>query len=68
MAIEKLFTDPLGLFDDLAEALKDSPPLEGLDIAISEYRKIIVSHDVPIQQHLVNNYIRALVDDVYLLR
>ena len=68
MTIEKLFTDPLGLFDDLTEVLKDSPRFKGLDQAISEYRNIIASHEEWVQSHLVYNYIKCLVDDVYLLR
>ena len=68
MTIEKLFTDPLGLFDDLVEALKDSSHFEGLEQSISEYREIIASHEESVQSHLFYNYIKCLVDDVYGLR
>ena len=68
MTFDRLFTDPLAVFDDLAGALQDRSHLEGTHCAVQEYREIIVSYDNETRPHLVYNYIRHLVDDVYRLR
>ena len=68
MTFDRLFTDPLAVFDGLAGALQDDSPLEGISQTLQEYRMIIAAHDEETHSHLVYNYIRHLVDDVYRLR